>query len=122
MIVLTVHPGLRRVVIVEEQRSVIVRIGCHETIVVIESLTAGPMVKGAALRSFRQRRVIPFPEREGFKARALKMFGEGFCALGWHAVVAGKPHSGERVGTKSDLVRIPARHQRRPRRRAQGWS
>src|SRR5438067_12940688 len=114
MIVLTVHPGLRRVVIIEEQRSVIVRIRCHEVMVVMEALAAGPMLKGAALRSFRQRRVIPFPEREGFKARVLKMFGEGFRALGWHAVVAGKPHSGERMGTKSNLVRISARHQRRP--------
>src|SRR5438552_3881413 len=97
MIVLTVHPGLRRVVIVEEQRSVIVRIGCHEAIVVIESLTAGPMLKGAALRSFRQRRVIPFPEREGFKARVLKILGKGLRALGRSAVVAGETHGGERM-------------------------
>src|SRR5204862_6864683 len=92
LIVLTIHPGLRRVVIVEEQCAEIVRIGCHEAIVVIESLTAGPMLKGAALRSFRQRRVIAFAAREGFKARVLKMFGAGFHAPGWHAVVARNPH------------------------------
>src|SRR5438094_8042972 len=101
MIVLTVHPGLRRVVIVEEQRSVIVRIGCHEAIVVIESLTAGPMLKGAALRSFRQRRVIPFAQREGFKARMLEMLGDGLRAFGRSAITAGEAHGGERMGTEA---------------------
>src|SRR5436309_3349897 len=101
MIVLAIHPGLRRVVIVEEQRSEIVGIGCHEAMVVIESLTAGPMLKGAALRSFRQRRVIPFPEREGFKAGVLEMLGNGFGALGRSAIVAGEAHGGERMGTEA---------------------
>ena len=48
------------------------------------------------------------------------MLGDGFRALGRRAVVAGEAHRGERMGTQADLVRVSARHQRRPRRRAQG--
>ena len=119
VIVRLAHPGLRRTMIVPKQRAVIVRVGRHEAIEMVEALAAGPMVKRAALRSFRQRRVIPFAEREGFKARVLEMLGDGFRALGRSAVVAGEAHRRERVGAQADLVRIPARHQRRPRRRAQ---
>src|SRR5439155_5116751 len=90
------------------------------SIVMVEALAAGPMLKGAALRSFRQRRVIPFSQREGFKARVLEMLGDGLRAFGRSAIVAGEAHSGQRMGTEADLVRISARHQRRPRRRTQG--
>src|SRR5438093_10009210 len=101
MIVLTVHPGLRRVVIVEEQRPVIVRVRRNEAIVMIEAFAARPMLKGAALRSFRQGRVIPFAQREGFKARMLEMLGDGLRAFGRSAIIAGEAHRGERMGTEA---------------------
>ena len=120
VIIRRVHPSLRWTMIVPQQRAVIVRIGSHEAVEMVEALAAGPVVERAAAGSFRQGRVIPFADREGFKAGVLEMLGDGFRALGRSAVVAGEAHRGERMRTQADPVRIPARHQRRPRRRAQG--
>ena len=106
--------------IVPQQRAVVVRVGRHEAVEVVEALAAGPVLKRTALRSFRQRRVIPFAERKGFKTGVLKILGDGLRTLGRSAVVAGEAHRRERVRTQADAMRISSRHQCRPRRRAQG--
>src|SRR5437016_1482948 len=97
--------------IVPKQSAVIVRVGGHETIKMVEALTAGPVVERAALRSFRQRGVIPFAQRKSLKTRMLKILGNGLRAFGRSAVVTRKAHRRECMRTQANAVRIPSRHQ-----------
>src|ERR1700683_5487807 len=117
MIARFANPVFCGMVIIPNQASIVVGVGCHESIEMVEALAAGPMEERATLRSLGQGSVVPFAERNGLKAGVLKILGYRLRALWRDTVVARKAHRGECMRSQADAMRISRGHQRGPRGR-----
>ena len=103
-----------------DRRVVLVRLAADEAVEVLEAAAgARPRVERAERARLPHRHLVTFPELSGRVAVQLQRLRQRRARVGTDRVVAGRRGRDLRDPTHADAVVVPAREQRRPRRRAQ---